>query len=330
MAHAWSNDQPIAEPVHSPRTHIATLSTGDPGRTYTLLYQGMKQYGGHCESVTDEESYQAMHLLAKLEGLSVEPAAAVAVAGLIKMARRGQVKPGDVVVINCTGHTLPVEPAILGQGWARRLAFSDARASLISAATEAATPGEQAVLREAASRSAATAPEEGLLAALSISAANFGAAKSEPFPEPSRIVIVDDHADARRLIRRIIQSHTSALGAASARAGGEETYQFFEAEDGYEAIQIIQRELPDLIILDLMMPEMDGFAVLDALKAEPQTASIPVIVVTAKELSSQEYARLRGQIHSLMQKGEFMNDDLLDEVLSAVLSERPGSRERSG
>lgn len=75
-----------------------------------------------------------------------------------------------------------------------------------------------------------------------------------------------------------------------------------------------KRELPDLIILDLMMPEVDGFSVLDALKQDPQTAEIPVIVVTAKELTSEEKARLQGRIHALMQKGEFMGDDLADEV----------------
>ena len=69
-----------------------------------------------------------------------------------------------------------------------------------------------------------------------------------------------------------------------------------------------------MIILDLMMPEMDGFSVLDALKADPRTAHIPVIVVTAKELSPAEKSRLRGQIHALMQKGEFMAEDLVEEV----------------
>jgi len=64
----------------------------------------------------------------------------------------------------------------------------------------------------------------------------------------------------------------------------------------------------------LMMPEVDGFGVLDALKANPQTAQIPVVVVTAKELTPAEKQRLKGQIHALMQKGEFMNDELMDEV----------------
>ena len=95
-------------------------------------------------------------------------------------------------------------------------------------------------------------------------------------------------------------------------------YTIFEAGNGAEALEIARREAPDLIILDLMMPEIDGFAVLDQLKANPVTASIPVIVVTAKELSQQENERMRGQIHALLQKGEFMNDDFIDEITSLI------------
>jgi threonine synthase len=57
---------------------------------------------------------------------------------------------------------------------------------------------------------------------------------------------------------------------------------------------------------------------LDALKAEPQTAPIPVVVVTAKELTSQEKERLRGQIQAFLQKGEFMSDELSDEVRALI------------
>ena len=81
---------------------------------------------------------------------------------------------------------------------------------------------------------------------------------------------------------------------------------------------MIQRERPDLIILDLMMPEMDGFAVIEALRANPETATIPVIVATAKELTPDEKNRLSGQIQSLMQKGDFINDEYLEEVKSLI------------
>jgi threonine synthase len=133
-------------------------------------------------------------------------------------------------------------------------------------------------------------PEEGLLSALS---------RITP-DRYSRVAIVDDHEDARRLIRRILQSQ------------GE--YTIFEGENGREAVALAKTEAPDVMILDLMMPEMDGFSVIDALKADVKTASISIIVVTAKELTDHEKSRLKGRIHSLMQKGEFLNDELLSEV----------------
>ena len=64
---------------------------------------------------------------------------------------------------------------------------------------------------------------------------------------------------------------------------------------------------PDLVILDLMMPDVDGFAVLDALRGKPETANIPVIVATAKELTVDEKSRLQGQIQSLMLKAPAMS-----------------------
>lgn len=284
MAAAWKHGKDIADPVVSPRTHIATLSTGDPGRTYTLLRERMlKGGGGWMESVSDEETFRTMHILAKMEGLSVEPAAAVAFAGLIKMARAGMIKPTDVIVVNCSGHTMPIERIILGEGWARNVVLPS-QAPL--AATAERAPVEQG-------------PSEGLLAALS-------RVTEDRFPS---IMIVDDTEDARRLIRRILQAQGN--------------YAIQECTNGREALAYLEKasqgtdlryQIPDLIILDLMMPEIDGFAVLDALKANPATAPIPVIVVTAKVLTPEEKLRLSGQIQSLLQKGEFMSDEMLDEV----------------
>jgi len=269
MVQAWKQNLDIAEPVRSPKTLIATLATGDPGRTYTILRQRIQtESGGEFESVTDEEAFRAMHFLAKMEGISVEPASAVAFAGLVKLVRAGQIKPTDVVVINCTGHTLPIERTVLGTGWARNVVLPQETGTEV--------------------------PEEGLLSALSKIAV-------DRFP---RIVIADDNPDVRRLIRRILQSQGN--------------YTLFEASDGKEAIRIAQKEHPDLIILDLMMPEMDGFSVLDSLQAEPETMDIPVIVVTAKELTPEEKTRLQGHIQSLMQKGDFMSDELLDEVRALI------------
>ena len=264
MVQAWKDNHETAVPVKSPRTLIATLATGDPGRTYTLLRQKISgASGGTFESVADEEAFRAMHFLAKMEGISVEPAAAVAFAGLIKMVRSGIVKPDDVVVVNCSGHTTPIERNILGEGWSRDIVL----------------PNE---MQES--------PEDGLLAALSKVAV-------DKFP---RIAVVDDNPDVRRLIRRILQTQGS--------------FEIHEAGNGREAIELAQKILPNLMILDLMLPEVDGFSVMDALQANPETAEIPIIVVTAKELTQNEKQRLEGHIQSLMQKGDFLSDDLVDEV----------------
>jgi CheY-like chemotaxis protein len=63
-----------------------------------------------------------------------------------------------------------------------------------------------------------------------------------------------------------------------------------------------------------MMPEMDGFTVLDRLKTYEETADVPVVVVTAKELTGGEKKKLEGQIARLMMKGDFLNEDFLDEI----------------
>jgi threonine synthase len=267
MVHAWKQHKDVATPVQSPHTLISTLATGDPGRTYTLLRQKMlESSGGTFESVSDEEAYRAMHLVAKMEGLSVEPAAAVAFAGLVKLVRSGVIHPDETVLVNCTGHTMPPEKSILGEGWSRDIVLPTQKVSM-----------DEAV-------------EEGLLAALSKVA-------TDRFP---RIAIVDDNPDVRRLIRRILQSQGD--------------YTLFEATNGREAVELAQKEHPNLMILDLMMPELDGFSVMEQLQSDSSTADIPIIVVTAKELTSAEKERLQGHIQKLMQKGDFISDELSDEV----------------
>ena len=91
-----------------------------------------------------------------------------------------------------------------------------------------------------------------------------------------------------------------------------------EASSGPEALASAAHQRPDLVILDLMMPGMDGFSVLEALRKQRETANIPVIVVTAKELTPQERRRLEGRISRLMTKGEFLSEDLLGEIGRAL------------
>ncbi|MBL8100107.1 MAG: pyridoxal-phosphate dependent enzyme [Anaerolineales bacterium] len=265
MVNSWKKGLEKAEPVLNPKTRIETLATGDPGRAYEFLRAHVNNTNGVFESVSDEDAHRAMHVLAKMEGISAEPAAGVAFAGLFKLIRAGVIKPSDTVVVNCTGHTLPAEPIVLGDNWSRDVKFPS---------TET--------------------PQEGLLSALTEVA-------PERFP---RIVIVEDTTEARRLIRRILQSQGN--------------FTILEAANGREGLELIQSELPDLVVIDLMMPEMDGFTVIEELRKKQETATIPVIVVTAKELTPDEKSRLGGHIQALLQKGDFLNDEFLEEVKSLI------------
>jgi len=75
---------------------------------------------------------------------------------------------------------------------------------------------------------------------------------------------------------------------------------------------------PDLILLDMMMPELDGFGVLGGLKEDERLQDVPVIVVTAKDLTATEKRRLSGRVQGLLQKGTFLSTDLLDDVMKTI------------
>jgi len=262
MVHSYNKGLEEAEPVLNPQTLVITIATGSPGPAYPFLNRVIREHGGAFEAVTDEETFRAMHVMAKLDGISMEPAAATAFAGLFKLIRKGVIQRDEIVVVNCSGHTFPVEKHLLGDEWSRTVEVS----------------------------SNAPAVEEGLLGSL-----------ERLNGKVQSIAIIEDDPKARLLLRRILQTR------------GE--YQIFEAEDGASGLELVLRERPDIILLDLMMPGTDGFAVLEAIKADEKMNDVPVIVITAKELTAAERERLSGQIEMLMQKGSFTDEDLLEQIL---------------
>jgi threonine synthase len=267
MVTAFKAGRTSPDIVTEPNTHIATLATGNPGMAYGLLRQIILKHGGTMESVSDQESFRAMHVMAKMDGFSVEPATAAAFAGLFKLVAQQVIARDEIVVVNCSGHTFPVEKELLGDEWARDVDV-----------TEPARAG---------------VPQEGLLSAL------------ERLDDRMRdILIMDDTPEASRLLRRILQAHGN--------------FVVREAENGRVGLEMVRQRPPDLILLDLMMPEMDGFAVLDALKADRELSKIPVIVVTAKELTAIEKQRLSGTVQSLMQKGAFSDQDIVDKLFETL------------
>ncbi|MBN2004941.1 MAG: GAF domain-containing protein [Anaerolineae bacterium] len=130
--------------------------------------------------------------------------------------------------------------------------------------------------------------------------------------EEGHILVIDDNADDRKLLHRIL----SDVG-----------YQVMEASGGAEGVSLIHTSPPSLIILDLMMPDVDGFAVLENLKTNTATCRIPVVVVTAKELTQSEKDMLHQRVEALLQKGIYDQEQLLQDVTVALKSIRKSTAE---
>ena len=90
------------------------------------------------------------------------------------------------------------------------------------------------------------------------------------------------------------------------------------AKNGREALAHVAQKRPALILLDLMMPEMDGFQFTEQLRKNPGAENIPIIVVTAKTLTPDDHHRLNGQVADILRKGAFDRNALLDQIRSMV------------
>ena len=121
----------------------------------------------------------------------------------------------------------------------------------------------------------------------------------------ARVLIVEDDATTREMLRRIVEIE----GWATA-----------EAENGRVALARMLETPPDLILLDLMMPEMDGFEFITHLRRREEWRSIPVVVVTAKDLTTEDHLRLNGYVEKFVQKGAFSREQLLHEIRALIES----------
>jgi signal transduction histidine kinase/DNA-binding response OmpR family regulator len=118
-------------------------------------------------------------------------------------------------------------------------------------------------------------------------------------PAPARVLVVDDDADALALVVAMIED-----------AG----YGIQTATSGREALDEIARSRPDLIILDLMLPGMDGFEVIHRLSLNAEWRKVPVVLLTARDLSHEERRALDIGTSRIIQKGNFSRDELLAEI----------------
>jgi CheY-like chemotaxis protein len=117
---------------------------------------------------------------------------------------------------------------------------------------------------------------------------------------PGTILVIDDDPQALRLVRAVLQP----LGI-----------EVVAADGGRAGIELALRHRPELIICDLVMPDVDGFDVIAALRGNPETSRIPIMVYTGKSITAEDQQRLQGAIPSIITKGEFSKERFLELVL---------------
>ncbi|MBI9092986.1 MAG: response regulator [Desulfobacterium sp.] len=135
-------------------------------------------------------------------------------------------------------------------------------------------------------------------------------------PSPYTIVIADDNESERNQMARAIEM---------------EGMQAIAARDGRACMALLKESVPDVLVLDLVMPEKDGFEVLENVRTNPKTKALPVVVVTAKDLTLEEKEKLNGNASSILSKSDISPAVMLEEIknIFADLERREkGSMER--
>jgi signal transduction histidine kinase/CheY-like chemotaxis protein len=128
--------------------------------------------------------------------------------------------------------------------------------------------------------------------------------------EMKTILTIDDDPMAVELVAAILT---------------EEGFRVFKAYGGEEGLSTARQEAPALIILDLLMPGVDGFTVVERLRADPTTATIPIVILTSKNLTPNEKKRLSGEIAYLARKNEFSRIEFVELVRGLLSREASGS-----
>jgi PAS domain S-box-containing protein len=141
-------------------------------------------------------------------------------------------------------------------------------------------------------------------------------------PDNKKVLVVDDDEDARQLFTHYLE---------------ELHVQVRTAVHGREALQMMEVDLPDVVLLDLSMPVMDGFTFLDHLRSDVRYRHLPVVVVTARTLSTEDLRVLQSQAEAVFKKSEFSPEDLktvlmdrLGKAAAQVSDNITGSTQTSG
>lgn len=121
-----------------------------------------------------------------------------------------------------------------------------------------------------------------------------------PPSERMTVLAVDDDPAALELVKENLEPRFTVI----------------TSSDGRHALDVARRQSPDLVILDLMMPGMNGFEVASALKADKATRKIPIVVLTAKDMNEDDKARLSGNVASVVRKGADATTELVGWIQS--------------
>lgn len=416
MVKAWEAKKETADPV-IPKTLIHVLATGDPGYGYVILNKAVNSNGGVMIDIEDGDTFRAMRHVASRAGLSVEPATAVAFAGLEKMLTGEIIKPEESVLVNCTGHTLPAESHILGDQYDQYIldlkVVSDEKKSPQEEGLGAAlqnldeqvttivivddNPNDRRLIRRllqsykryrvyearngeeglqvirdrkpdlvvcdltmpemdgftvletlkkdpitahipvvVVSAKSLTPQDRRILDDYSESVWTKGGfetrqlvdhvvntlghtpvgliqtdkstdRKTEKVVEPEKtdveyehvIVVIDDNPSDLRLARKMLQT-------------GD--YNVIEASNGRDGLKAIYNYHPDLVVLDLMLPDVDGYSIIQTLQNDSNLQDIPVVVVSAKQIDPQERIRHQENIRSILEKASLDRKQFLDII----------------
>jgi DNA-binding response OmpR family regulator len=122
---------------------------------------------------------------------------------------------------------------------------------------------------------------------------------------PGEILIVEDDEDVREMLARTLDK--SGWNAKLAK-------------DGREALDSLRENIPQLMLLDLMMPELDGFQVIAEMKAKQEWQNIPIVVLTAKDLTNEERQILSGHVEQIIEKESYSGDELIQEIRNMIVS----------
>jgi CheY-like chemotaxis protein len=129
------------------------------------------------------------------------------------------------------------------------------------------------------------------------------------------ILVVEDDEHTRQLLGKLLE---------------KEGWAVREAANGQAALAAMAKWQPGLILLDLMMPDMDGFEFVDELRKREQWRRIPVVVLTAKDITEEDHRRLNGRVEQVFQKGAQNREELLREVRELVAASAEPKTRRAG